>query len=76
MLVASLTYYKMMQKKRLKPWQMGTHLRVLGGLSNEYQHDRVKIVINNLWVLMLRTEVALALEEFPFKFFYGLIRMW
>ena len=32
---------------------MGTHLRVLNeGLSNEYQHDRVKTVFIHLCVLM------------------------
>ena len=32
------------------------------GLSNEYQHDRVLMVLKNLWVLMLWTKVASALE--------------
>ena len=32
------------------------------GLSNEYQHDRVLMVFNNLGVLMFLTEVALAFE--------------
>ena len=31
-------------------------------LSNEYQHDRVYMVFENLCVLLLRTKVALALE--------------
>ena len=31
-------------KKWLKPWEMGTHLSVQRELSNEYQHDRVKMV--------------------------------
>ena len=32
-------------------------------LSNEYQHDRVKMVFKNLCVLWLWTKVATALEE-------------
>ena len=28
-------------EKWLKPWHMGTHLRELRELSNEYQHDSV-----------------------------------
>ena len=31
-------------------------------LSNEYQHDRAKMVFKNLWVIVLWTKVALALE--------------
>ena len=31
-------------------------------LSNEYQHDRVKMVFKNLFVLVLWTKVASALE--------------
>ena len=31
-------------------------------LSNEYQHDRVKMVFKNLWVLVLWAKVASALE--------------
>ena len=31
-------------------------------LSNEYQHDRVKMVLKNLCILVLWTKVALALE--------------
>ena len=31
-------------------------------LSNEYQHDRVEMVLRNLCVLVLWTEVASALE--------------
>ena len=34
---------------------MGTHLREL---SNEYQHNRVKMVSNNYCVLVLRTKGA------------------
>ena len=31
-------------------------------LSNEYQHDRVKMVVKSLCILVLWTKVALALE--------------
>ena len=31
-------------------------------LSNEYQHDRVEMFFKNLYVLVLRTRVASALE--------------
>ena len=37
---------------------MGTLL----ALSNEYQHDRVKMVFKNLFILVLWTKVASALE--------------
>ena len=40
---------------------MGTHLRVLS-LSTEYQHDRVKMVFKNLWIIVLWTKVTSALE--------------
>ena len=31
-------------------------------LSNEHQHDRVQMVFKNLYVIVLRMKVALALE--------------
>ena len=33
-----------------------------GELSNEYQHDRVQMVVNIICVLVLGMEIALALE--------------
>ena len=40
--------------KWLKPWQMGSHLRVPPQeLSNEYQHERVQLVSKNLCALLL-----------------------
>ena len=44
--------------KWLKPWHMGTHLRVLSDLSNEYQHDRVLMVYKNLCMLVFWTKVV------------------
>ena len=41
---------------------MGTHLRVLNELCNEYQHDRVKMVFKSLCVILLWMKVASALE--------------
>ena len=55
----------MMKKteKWLKPWYMGTHLRVLiqPELSNEYQHDRVYILFKTCFIVLC-AKVALALE--------------
>ena len=64
LLVANLANTKWCKKpeKWLRPWHMGTHLRVLSELSNEYQHDRVLIVFKNLWVIVLWMKLALALE--------------
>ena len=36
-------------------------------LSNEYQHDTVKMVFKNLCILVLLTKVASALEGLIFK---------
>ena len=42
---------------------MGTHLKsTQPELSTEYQHDRVKMVFENLCNLLIRTKVALVLE--------------
>ena len=38
-------------------------------LSNEYQHDRVKMIFNNLCVFVLWTKVASALEGLRLKRF-------
>ena len=45
----------------LKPWQMGTHLRVLSQreLSNEYQQDMVTMAFKELCVLVLWRKLAL-----------------
>ena len=41
---------------------MGTHLTTQWEPSNEYQHVRVKMFFKNLYVLVIWTKVALALE--------------
>ena len=53
-----------MQKpeKWLKHWQVGTQLRVLWELSNEYHYDRVYMFLKNPCVLALWVKVASALE--------------
>ena len=40
-----------------------------GELSNEYQHDRVKMVFKNLCMFLLWTKVALALDGLNFFLF-------
>ena len=47
---------------------MGAHLRELREreLSDEYQHYRVYMVVKKLCILVLRTQVALALEGLIF----------
>ena len=37
-------------------------------LSDEYQHDRIKIVFKNLFILVLWTKVAIALEGLKHPF--------
>ena len=51
-------------QKWLKPWHIGTHLRVLREResSNEHQHGRVQSVFKNLCVLVLCTKEASALK--------------
>ena len=44
---------------------MGTHLRIIitqQELSNEYQHDRVSTIFKNLYIVVLWTKVASALD--------------
>ena len=56
----------MMQKTFLKMTGTLTHgyssVSIQRQLSNEYQHDRVKMVFKNLCILFLRTKVASTLE--------------
>ena len=65
LLVANLAITKWCKKpeKLLKPWQTGTHLRVLSkSYQNEYQHNRVSMFFKKSWILVFWTKVASALE--------------
>ena len=57
--------YKMMQKIRKMTQTLAngySYESAQRELSNEYQHDRVQMVIKNLCVIVLGMKVALALE--------------
>ena len=41
---------------------MGTNMSSQRELSNEYQHDRIQMVIKNLCILVLWAKVALVLD--------------
>ena len=65
LLVANFGQYKMMRKT----WKMSETLAngyssesTQRELSNEYQHDQVKMVFKNLYIFVLWTKVASALE--------------
>ena len=53
LMVANLASTNLCKKpeKWLKPWHMGTHERPQKELSNEYQHNRVKMVFKNPYPL-------------------------
>ena len=73
MLVANLANTKWC--KKAEKLQKNLACRIVGfsyestqwELSNEYQHDRVKMVFKNLCVLVLWTKVALALEGLIYR---------
>ena len=65
LLVANLVNRKWCKK----PWQKTETLAhgyssesTQQELSNEYQHDKVEMVFKNLWILVIWTKVASALE--------------
>ena len=66
LVVAHLANTKICKKteKLLKPWQMGTHLRVLGESfqMNKYLDDRVSMVFQESCILVLWTKIVSALE--------------
>ena len=70
LLVANLANTKRCKKpdKLLKPWQMGTHLSVLGeSFSNEYQDARVSMFFQESCIRLLLMKVVSALEGFRIK---------
>ena len=53
---------------------MGTHLSSQRELSNEHQHDKVLIVLNNLCVLVLWMKVASASDGLKVMLVMGTIQ--
>ena len=66
LLVTKFFYlYKVMQKteKCLKPWQMGTHLKVLSERSNEYQQDKAGHILFLFSVIFPEIIIYLACRQ-------------